>query len=78
MIVEVTMPVMGADMTEGTVVKWLKAEGDEVKRGDDERPPQGASTKPGRSGTARAGIRIGWGRKRGRPPAPNADSIPEG
>ena len=28
------MPVMGADMTEGTVVRWLKAEGDEVKRGD--------------------------------------------
>lgn len=25
---------MGADMTEGTIVKWLKAEGDEVKRGD--------------------------------------------
>jgi pyruvate dehydrogenase E2 component (dihydrolipoamide acetyltransferase) len=28
------MPAMGADMTEGTVVKWLKAEGDEVSRGD--------------------------------------------
>ena len=28
------MPSMGADMTEGTIVKWLKAEGDEVKRGD--------------------------------------------
>ena len=25
---------MGADMTEGTIVKWLKKEGDEVKRGD--------------------------------------------
>ncbi len=25
---------MGADMTEGTVVKWLKSEGDEVSRGD--------------------------------------------
>ena len=25
---------MGADMTEGTVVKWLKSEGDEVARGD--------------------------------------------
>ncbi len=25
---------MGADMTEGTIVKWLKAEGDAVKRGD--------------------------------------------
>ena len=31
---EVTMPAMGADMTEGTVVKWLKAEGDPVVRGD--------------------------------------------
>ena len=28
------MPSMGADMTEGTIVKWLKNEGDEVKRGD--------------------------------------------
>ena len=28
------MPAMGADMTEGTVVKWLKQEGDAVKRGD--------------------------------------------
>ena len=34
MIHEVTMPAMGADMTEGTVVKWLKNEGDEVNRGD--------------------------------------------
>ncbi len=34
MISEVTMPSMGADMTEGTIVKWLKKEGDEVKRGD--------------------------------------------
>jgi pyruvate dehydrogenase E2 component (dihydrolipoamide acetyltransferase) len=33
-ITEVTMPSMGADMTEGTIVKWLKAEGDQVKRGD--------------------------------------------
>lgn len=31
---EVTMPAMGADMTEGTVVKWLKSEGDAVARGD--------------------------------------------
>ena len=31
---DVTMPAMGADMTEGTVVKWLKAEGDSVARGD--------------------------------------------
>tara|TARA_Y100000590_G_scaffold117723_1_gene134652 strand:+ start:57169 stop:58422 length:1254 start_codon:yes stop_codon:yes gene_type:complete len=28
------MPSMGADMTEGTVVKWLKSEGDTVQRGD--------------------------------------------
>ncbi len=34
MISEVTMPSMGADMTEGTIVKWLKAEGDQVNRGD--------------------------------------------
>ncbi len=34
MITEVTMPSMGADMTEGTIVKWLMSEGDEVKRGD--------------------------------------------
>ncbi|MCH7593910.1 MAG: 2-oxo acid dehydrogenase subunit E2 [Chloroflexi bacterium] len=34
MITEVVMPTMGADMTEGTVVKWLKSEGDEVARGD--------------------------------------------
>jgi len=34
LISEVTMPSMGADMTEGTIVKWLKKEGDEVKRGD--------------------------------------------
>jgi pyruvate dehydrogenase E2 component (dihydrolipoamide acetyltransferase) len=31
---DVTMPQMGADMTEGTVVKWLKQVGDEVKRGE--------------------------------------------
>ena len=34
LIHEITMPAMGADMTEGTVVKWLKSEGDEVARGD--------------------------------------------
>ena len=28
------MPSMGADMTEGTIAKWLKAEGDAVGRGD--------------------------------------------
>lgn len=28
------MPSMGADMTEGTVAKWIKKEGDTVKRGE--------------------------------------------
>jgi len=31
---EVTMPQMGADMTEGTLVRWLKQVGDQVNRGD--------------------------------------------
>ena len=34
MIHQVTMPAMGADMIEGTVIKWLKNEGDDVVRGD--------------------------------------------
>jgi pyruvate dehydrogenase E2 component (dihydrolipoamide acetyltransferase) len=34
MISEVVMPQMGADMTEGTLVKWLKNEGDSVERGE--------------------------------------------
>ncbi|HEX6031846.1 MAG TPA: dihydrolipoamide acetyltransferase family protein [Tepidiformaceae bacterium] len=34
MAVDVTMPQMGADMTEGTLVKWIKQVGDEVKRGE--------------------------------------------
>lgn len=34
MAIDVIMPQMGADMTEGTVVKWLKQPGDEVKRGE--------------------------------------------
>jgi pyruvate dehydrogenase E2 component (dihydrolipoamide acetyltransferase) len=34
MISEVVMPQMGADMKEGTVLRWLKAEGDEVQRGE--------------------------------------------
>jgi pyruvate dehydrogenase E2 component (dihydrolipoamide acetyltransferase) len=34
LISEVTMPSMGADMTEGTIAKWLMAEGDKVSRGD--------------------------------------------
>ena len=31
---EITMPQMGADMTEGTLVRWLKVVGDEVARGE--------------------------------------------
>lgn len=34
MTIEVTMPQMGADMVEGTLVRWLKKVGDEVKRGE--------------------------------------------
>ena len=34
MISEVVMPQMGADMTEGTLLRWLKQEGDEVTRGE--------------------------------------------
>src|SRR5437764_9609532 len=34
MINEVVMPQMGADMTEGTVLRWLKHEGDDVTRGE--------------------------------------------
>ncbi|MFN0094143.1 MAG: dihydrolipoamide acetyltransferase family protein [Dehalococcoidia bacterium] len=34
MAIEVTMPQMGADMTEGTLVRWLKQVGDQVKRGE--------------------------------------------
>jgi len=34
MISEVIMPQMGADMQEGTVLRWLKAEGDQVTRGE--------------------------------------------
>ena len=34
MISEVVMPQMGADMTEGTLLKWLKSEGDTVTRGE--------------------------------------------
>jgi pyruvate dehydrogenase E2 component (dihydrolipoamide acetyltransferase) len=33
-ITEVTMPSMGADMTEGAVARWLKKEGEAVKRGE--------------------------------------------
>jgi pyruvate dehydrogenase E2 component (dihydrolipoamide acetyltransferase) len=34
MISEVVMPQMGADMEEGTVVRWIKHEGDSVARGE--------------------------------------------
>ncbi|MGD9932453.1 MAG: dihydrolipoamide acetyltransferase family protein [Dehalococcoidia bacterium] len=34
MAIEVIMPQMGADMTEGTLVRWLKQVGDEVSRGE--------------------------------------------
>ena len=34
MVTTITMPQMGYDMQEGTVVKWRKNEGDEVSRGD--------------------------------------------
>src|SRR6185369_15102856 len=34
MPVEITMPQQSDTMTEGTVVKWLKKEGDKVKQGE--------------------------------------------
>ena len=34
MATSIVMPQMGYDMQEGTVVRWLKQEGDEVSRGD--------------------------------------------
>ncbi len=34
MITEITMPSMGADMTEGTIVKWLKKEEEKIEKGD--------------------------------------------
>ena len=34
MAIDVIMPQMGADMTEGTLVKWLKQVGEQVNRGD--------------------------------------------
>jgi len=34
MISEVVMPQMGADMQEGTILRWLKREGDAVQRGE--------------------------------------------
>ena len=34
MATDVIMPQMGFDMREGTVVRWLKQEGDEITRGE--------------------------------------------
>jgi pyruvate dehydrogenase E2 component (dihydrolipoamide acetyltransferase) len=34
MISEVVMPQMGADMTEGTLLRWIKHEGDTIERGE--------------------------------------------
>src|SRR5688500_18653999 len=34
MPVEITMPQLSDTMTEGTVVKWLKKEGDKIKAGE--------------------------------------------
>jgi pyruvate dehydrogenase E2 component (dihydrolipoamide acetyltransferase) len=34
MLSEVVMPQMGADMQEGTIVRWLRREGEAVKRGE--------------------------------------------
>ena len=39
MATEVIMPQMGESIAEGTLSKWLKKVGDEVKR-DDARPDQ--------------------------------------
>ena len=33
-VTEVVMPSMGADMSEGSIARWLKQEGDPVSRGD--------------------------------------------
>ena len=34
MATEIVMPQMGAEMEEGTVLKWLKQPGDSVAKGD--------------------------------------------
>lgn len=31
---DITMPKMGFDMTEGTIVRWLKQVGDDIKKGE--------------------------------------------
>ena len=33
---DVVMPRLSDSMEEGTILKWLKAEGDEVAKGDDQ------------------------------------------
>ena len=37
MATELTMPQMGYDMQEGTVLRWLKGEGDAVANGEPHR-----------------------------------------
>ena len=32
---DITMPRLSDSMEEGTILKWLKSDGDEVKRGDE-------------------------------------------
>ncbi len=31
---DITMPKMGFDMTEGTIVRWIKKVGDQIKKGE--------------------------------------------
>ena len=35
MAAEIVMPRLSDSMEEGTILKWLKSDGDEVKRGDE-------------------------------------------
>ena len=37
MSAEITMPQLSDTMTEGTLVKWRKKEGEKVKSGEDDR-----------------------------------------
>src|SRR5215212_2734288 len=32
---DITMPKMGFDMTEGTIARWLKQPGDQIKKGEE-------------------------------------------
>ena len=45
MATTIVMPQMGYDMREGTVVRWLKQEGDAVARGDLLRRAQGGTLR---------------------------------